>query len=235
MHTRDLTIVTNTYPVFKRSMNDNENGIYLSKTLSEIKKNSYMTTKEYMDDFNLALNKFVKDCYDSASETDDYYRYEGSGPNEHLRYYKIDDGYYLLVMQSDPYTILLNYEKADGTDIIMKIPRVSNYAIHVRELEQGDKTYKVINTYNAFLNYTSTYGIHQNLGANGPFFKCFFDSIKEVDLSKRYGRTRRALDVNKPMTGNEYNHFYYVVEEDKQNDIVIIADYGASALKLKND
>lgn len=234
MYTRDSTIVTNTYPVFKKSMRDNEKGVYLSKTLSEIKKDNYTSTKKYMDEFNLALNNFVRDCYDSARE---YYRNSDSSSNENIRLFKIDDGYYLYILQSKPYTILLNYEKVDNnTETINKIPMISNYEIHVREHEQVDKVFKVINTYNAFLNYTSMNGINQNLDANDLFFNCFFDSIKDVDLSKIYGHARRTINVNhQKKIGNEYHYFYYVVEEDDQSDIVIILDYYSYSLKLKND
>lgn len=235
MFSEDLTIITNTYPVFKKSMSDNENGNYLSEKLSDIEKQNYETTKEYMDIFNSALNEFVKEIYDNACDKESFYRYENSRPNENLKLCDIGNGYFLYILQADPYTILLNYEKADLINIVTKIPYVRNYDKHVREYKQGDKTYKTTNTYNAFLNYTSINNIRQTLDANDPFFKCFFDSIKEVDLKKRYGCTRRAIDVNNPKTDEGYNHFYYVVEEDKQNDIIIIVDYFSSSLKFKND
>lgn len=235
MFSKDLTLITNTYPVFKKSMKDNENGNYLSQPLAFIKKKNYATTKEYMDKFNSVLNEFVKENYDRACDKGCFYQYVGSGPDENLKLCDIGNGYYLYILQSDPYTILLNYEKADSIDGVTKIPSVSNYNIHVREYVQEDKTYKSTNTYNAFLNYTLINKIYPNLEANDPFYSSFFDSINKVDLSKRYGYTRRALDVNNPKCDDGYNHFYYVVEEDKQNDIIIIVDYYSSGLKFKND
>lgn len=107
-------------------------------------------------------------------ETDDYYKYWGQRSNEHIRFYKIDNDYYLIILQVEPFTILLNYEKADDTDFITKIPMVRDYNIHVRKYIQNNKKFKVINTYNAFLNYTSKNGIRQNKEANNPFFACFF-------------------------------------------------------------
>jgi hypothetical protein len=235
MFSKDLTIITNTYPVFKKSMKDNEDGNYLSQPLSVIKKKNYATTKEYMDEYNSALNEFVKGIYDCVCDKGSFYQYVESGPNEKLKLCDIGNGYYLYILQSDPYTILLNYEKADSINVVTKIPYVSNYNIHVQKYVQGDKTYKSTNTYNAFLNYTLINGIYPNLEANDPFYECFFDSIREVDLSKRYGCTRRALDVNNPKTGDKYNHFYYVVEEDRKSDIIIIVDYYSSPMKMKND
>ena len=235
MITRDLTLVTNTYPVFLKATTENEQGIHLTKTLSEIKKDGYTSTRKYYDEFNSALNRFVLDCFNSACEAEEYYKYEGQRPNEYIRFYKIDSGYYLMILQAEPYTILLNYEQVDDAEVINKIPMIPNYNVHVRNHRQNNKTFKVTNTYNAFLNYASLHNTYPNLSANAPFFNCFFDSIKDVDLSKRYGKIRFASDVNEPKTNGRYNYFYYIVEEDNQNDIVIIVDYFQTMVKIRND
>jgi hypothetical protein len=187
MFSKDLTIITNTYPVFKKSMKDNENGNYLSQPLAFIKKKNYATTKEYMDKFNSELNEFVKENYDRAYDKGCFYQYEGSGPDENLKLCDIGNGYYLYILQSDPYTILLNYEKADSIDGVTKIPFVWNYHVHVREYKQGDKTYKSTNTYNAFLNYTSINGIYQNLDANNPFLNVFLIQLKKLISARNTG------------------------------------------------
>ena len=228
-------MVTNTYPVFVKATSENEEGIHLTKTLSEIRRGDYTSTKIYFNEFNSVLNRFVWDCFNNACESEEYYKYEGQMPNEHIRFYKIDSGYYLMVLQADPYTILLNYDEVDDAEVINKIPMIQNYDIHVRNYSQNNKKFKVTNTYNAFLNYTSTHGIHQNLGANGPFFSCFFDSIRDIDLSKSYGKIRLALNVNEPETKGKCNYFYYIVEEDTPNDIVIIVDYCQIMYKVSNE
>ncbi len=58
--------------------------------------------------------------------------------------------------------------------------------------------------------------------------------IGYVDLRKEYGKIKLVSDVEKPKTKGGYNYFYYIVEEDAQNDIVIIVDYFQSELKFRN-
>lgn len=76
--------------------------------------------------------------------------------------------------------------------------------------------------------------MYPSLKANAPFFNCFFDSIGYVDLRNEYGKIKLVSDVKKPKSKGGYNYFYYIVEEDAQNDIVIIVDYFQSEFEFKN-
>ncbi len=234
MYNIDGMVVTNTYPVFKKAMIDNENGLCLSKDLSKVKKNNYTNFKKYMDEFNTALNNFVCDCYDNAYPQEQFVD-DLIIPGVNTRYYEIDNEYFLYTIKTDLYFILLNYGQFRDVEHVRKIPSVSNYDIHVKKLKQMGNDYEVTNTYNSFLNFTFYNDIYQNLDANDPFYECFFHSIENVDLSLHIGNERRANDVNYLSGKYRYSYFVYVVVKGVKENVIIIVDYYPSNFRFKND
>ena len=234
MYNIDGITVTNTYPVFKKAMKDNEKGLCLSNDLSKVGRKDYTSMKKYMDEFNTTLNSFICDCYNNTDPQEQFVDNTViSGIN--TRYYEIDNGYILYTLKTDLYFILLNYGKLEDVKYIKKIPRVSNYDTHVRGLRHNGNYYEVTNTYNSFLKFTSYNGIHQNLEANGPFYECFFDSIKDVDLDLHIGNERRANDVNYLQGRSRYSYFVYVVVKGINENVILIVDYYPTNLHFKND
>lgn len=212
MFTEDGKIITNIYPVFKKAMGDNQNGHYISEELSKIQRNKYKYYSDYANEFNLALNKYIKHCYDKIE------------PLEGLGLLFFVDNYYFILLEVDDYTILLNYDKEVKNNMLQLIPYVSKYEAHVKEYEQNNKKYKVTNTYFSFLNYTDSNSLKQSIESNEPFYDSFFNSIKSENLEKNVGKLRTIEDRNSTSDDN----FKYIVIEDEvfeEKSMIIIVDY----------
>lgn len=227
MHTKGILNVTNTYPVFIKASTENENGYYFSTNLSNIKKKGFEKNKEYIDSFNLELNKFVEECYYKA---DDYYLGKQINSNAALIFYKGDYGISLYTLKTNNYLILLNFGKFKDNEDISEIPDIKNYNIHVKNYSQSDKVYKVINTYNSFVNFSDINELYPNKEVNKPFFDSFLKSIENIDLSLNKVE-RRIREQNFVKLEGVYTYFKYIVVDD----LIIIVDYFNTHLQFIND
>jgi len=227
MHTRGILKVTNTYPVFVKASTENEYGLYFSTNLSDIKKKGYEKRKEYMDCFNLELNKFVEECYYRA---EDYYLGKQINSNVAFIFFKGDYEISLYTLKTNNYLILLNFGNFKFNDDISEIPDIKNYDIHVKEFSQEKQLYRVTNTYNSFLNFSDINDLYLNNELNSSFFDSFIKSIENVDLSLNKAE-RRVCEQDFLKVKGVYTYFNYIVVED----LIIITDYFKTSLYFKND
>lgn len=227
MHTRGILKITNTYPVFVKAITENENGLYFSINLSNIKKKDYEKIKEYTDCFNLELNKFVEECYDRA---EDYYLGKQINSNVVFILFKGDYEISLYTLKTNNHLILLNFGYFKFNDNINEIPDIKDYNKHVKEFSQGKHLYRVTNTYNSFNNFSVINDMHSYKELNSSFFDSFIKSIEKVDLRLNKAE-RRVSEQDFFKENGVYTYFNYIVVED----LIIITDYFKTSLYFKND
>lgn len=229
MYTNDLLLVANTYPALKKSIIDNEKGKYISRDLAYIKKYEYNSNLDYMFDFNIALNKFIADCHDNP---DAFYIEHGVSTKANMRFYEIIDSYYLYVLKTEYYFILLNYGKITDLEYVHKIPHFKRHDWLSRNIRKEGKFYTVTNTYDSLLSFSEINGIKPNLNANELFYDCFFSSIVDIDLKLSTGEVKSAVDVINSAEKRIFKGFNFIVIDDFKNEIIIILDYYETVFKL---
>jgi len=222
MHRRGILKVTSTYPVFVKASTENESGLNFSMNLSNVKKKDYKKRTEYMDRFNLELNKYIEECYDRA---EDYYLGKQNDSNVVFILFKGEYEISLYTLKTNNHLILLNFGNFKFNDIISEIPDIKDYDLHVKELSRGKQLYRVTSTYDSFQKFSDINDIYPNKELNKTFFDSFIKSIENIDLS--LNKAERKVNEQDFFKVNEENtYFNYIVV----GDLIIITDYFKTSL-----
>ena len=227
MHKRGILKVTSTYPVFVKASTENESGLNFSINLSNVKKKDYKKTIEYMDRFNLELNKYVEECYDRA---EDYYLGKQNDSNVIFILFKGEYEISLYTLKTNNHLILLNFGNFKFNDIINEIPDIKDYDLHVKEFSRGNKLFRVTSTYDSFQKFSDINDIYPNKELNKTFFDSFIKSIENIDLSLNKAE-RKVRDQDFFKVNEENTYFNYIVV----GDLIIITDYFKTSLYLKKN
>ncbi|EOD01494.1 hypothetical protein [Caldisalinibacter kiritimatiensis] len=211
--------VSNTYPVFLKLKEDLEHGIRIPYDIKKRKRGE--SFYEYIEEVTRNLIKYNKGIYQDYVDDESKHRVLKKFSDSNLEQI-IYNGFKLLFLKSSEDLIFLNYIPKT-----LSYNPLSDYIIagftehrhyHIYDFDMFGQTMKVINTYDAFMEYSKINNFKANLKMNEPFFSSFDFAVSQgwsivPDKTSNYCEEEKYLDEDLPPLPFARFHYYRIFDK----------------------